>query len=416
MKSDRERVVITGVGLLTPIANTRDDFWTNLVSGTSGAGPITHFDASELPSQIAAEVKNFDPTTHIAAKEARRMDRVTQYAVHCSYEALADAGLPVEGDLGDRFGVVIGSGIGGLSTFEEQHSTILERGPRRVSPFTIPMMIGDMAPGMVSIAHGARGPNYATMSACASAAHAIGSSIEHIRSGHADAMITGGTEAAVGLFGVAAFCSARALTTRNDEPERASRPFDADRDGFLIGEGCGVVIIESLAHAKARGAEIYAELLGYGYSGDAYHVTAPSPDGDGMARSMLAALRDAGVNPDDVDYINSHGTSTPAGDPAETAAVKSVFGDRARSVPMNSTKSMIGHLLGAAGAAELIATALSLKHGVLHPTINLDNPDPECDLDFVPHEAREQKTDVALSNSFGFGGHNATLVVRRWNE
>ena len=400
--------------VLTPLGNTCAEYWEGITSGRSGVGLITKFSTEGYTSKIAGEVRNFEGTARIPAKELRRMDPVTQYAVYTGVGAFEDSGLEITDDNAARVGVVIGTGIGGLHTLEEQYRTLLEKGPGRVSPFTIPMLIGDMTAGMLSIRLGAKGPNYTTTSACASGAHAMGVSIAHIRSGEADVMIAGGAEATVCPFGVASFCAARALSTRNDDPEHASRPFDKDRDGFVTSEGAGILVLEELEHAKARGAKIYAELLGYGFSGDAYHMTAPAEDGSGMARAMNAALANAQIDPSDVDYVNTHGTSTVAGDVAETAGIKLVFGDHARKLAISSTKSMIGHLLGAAGAVEMVATALSLRDGVITPTINLDNPDPACDLDYVPHTARKSDARIAISNSFGFGGHNATLVVKKW--
>ena len=400
--------------VLTPLGNTCADLWDGLTSGRSGIGPITKFDTEEYTSKIAGEVRGFNASERVPAKDARRMDPVTQYATHVCLGAVEDSGLEVNDDNAGRIGVVIGTGIGGIHTLETQYGTLLQKGPKRLSPFTIPMLIGDMTAGMASIFIGAKGPNYTTTSACASGAHALGAAIAHIRYGEADVMIAGGSEATVCPFGVGSFCSARALSTRNDDPEHASRPFDKDRDGFVIAEGCGILILEELEHAKARGAKIYGEFLGYGYSGDAYHMTAPSEDGEGMARSMSAALENAGVAPTDIEYVNTHGTSTLAGDVAETAGVKRVFGDHAYKLAVTSTKSMTGHLLGAAGAVEAIATLLSMKNSLLPPTMNLDNPETGCDLDYVPHTARETSIRVAISNSFGFGGHNATLVLKKW--
>ncbi len=414
--SHQRRVVITGIGVVTPIGLDIETFWGNLICGKSGVGPITKFDASVFPTRIAAEIKGFNPEKYLDKKQARRMDLSQQYAMYAAGEAIADARL----DMGtldlERAGVVIGSGIGGIETFERQHTLIAQGQPLKLSPFFIPMMIADMAAGLVSIQFGLKGPNFATVSACASASNAIADALMIIQRGSADVLVAGGTEAAITITGFAGFCSARALSQRNDEPEKASRPFDRDRDGFVMGEGAGIVILEELGHARARGARIYAELIGMGMSADAYHITAPSPDGEGAARSMRAAIRDAGLSPDDIDYINSHGTATDLGDIAETLAIKSVFGGRAYKVPVNSTKSIFGHMLGAAGAAELAATVLQLHRGMLHPTINLDTPDPQCDLDYVPNQARKAAPEYALSNSFGFGGHNTTLAVRRWAD
>lgn len=400
------------MGILAPNGTGLSPFWDALKSGRSGIGRISAFDPSEFTSQIAGEISDFDPLEYIEKKDAKRMDRYCQFAVAATKMALQDAELTIDGGSGDRTGVLIGSGVGGTLTWEEQHKTLLERGPGRVSPFFIPMMIADMASGMVSMIFGAKGPNFAIVSACATSNHAIGEAAKTVARGDADVMIAGGSEAAVSPMSLAGFCSARALSTRNDEPERASRPFDKDRDGFVVGEGCGIVILESEDHAVNRGAEILAELAGYGATADAYHITAPAPDGDGAVRSMRAAIEDARLQPEDIDYINAHGTSTPPNDKTETMAIKVVFGDGAKQIPISSTKSMIGHLLGAAGGAELIATILTMQHGIIAPTVNYETPDPECDLDYVPNEAREAKVSCAMSNSFGFGGHNASLVVK----
>jgi len=410
------QVVITGIGLVTPIGSTVDEYWENLVRGKSGVGPITRFDASELSSRIAAEVKNFNPEDFIEKKQARRMDISQQFGVVAAGNAIKDAGLDLAHENMDRAGVVIGSGVGGIETFEKQHSILIRQSPLRISPFFIPMMIADMASGLASIRYGFRGPNFATVSACASSSNALADAFMLIQRGSADVMLSGGTEATITITAVAGFCSAKALSVRNDAPEKASRPFDKNRDGFVMGEGAAVLVLEELQHARARGARIYAELLGMGMSADAYHITAPAPDGAGAARSMIAAIEDAGLSPDDIDYINSHGTATELGDIAETLAVKTVFGKRAYNIPINSSKSIFGHLLGAAGAAELAATILQLNHSTLHPTINLDTPDPQCDLDYVPNVARQANLTYAISNSFGFGGHNTTLVVRKWED
>ena len=404
------------MGAVTPLGKTLPEFWRALLAGKSGVGPITRFPTEGYSTTIAGEVKNFDPTTRMTAKEARRMDLYTQYAVVGSYEAIEDAALAITPENAPRVGVLIGSGIGGIGTLEAQHKVLLEGGPRKVSPFLIPMLIADMGSGMVSIIFGAKGPNYATVSACASSAHAIGDSVMLIRKGDADVMITGGAEASISPLGIAGFCAARAMSTRNDEPEKASRPFDANRDGFVCAEGAGILILEELEHARSRGARIHGEVLGFGYSADAFHITAPPEGGEGMARSMLGALKDAGVKPEEVGYVNAHGTATEVGDVAETAAIKSVFSDHSYRLAVSSTKSMHGHLLGAAGAVEAIATILALKHKVLPPTINLDDPDPKCDLDYVPHKARPSDANVAMSNSFGFGGHNVSIVVRAWGK
>jgi len=410
------RVVVTGMGVITPLGNSLEEYWNSLIEGKSGIGKITRFDVSDYPSKIAAEVKDFDASSYLDKKEMRRMDMVEQYAVAASQMAVNHAGLDLENMDLDRAGVVIGSGIGGITTFESQHRSLIDSGPNRVSPFFIPMMIIDMCAGLVAIRFNFRGPNYATVSACSSASHAILDSFRIIQRGEADVMITGGAESTITPTSLAGFCSARALSVRNDEPERSSRPFDKDRDGFVMGEGAGILILESLESARARGAHIYAEIIGGGMTCDAHHMTAPLPDGNGARLAMANGLRDSGLGPDDIDYINSHGTATILGDPAETKAIKAVFGERAYKIPINSTKSMVGHLLGAGGAVELIASVLTLKNGMIHPTINLDNPDPECDLDYVPHQSREAEINTFLSNSFGFGGHNVTLIAKRFNS
>ena len=407
------RVVVTGIGAVTPFGIGKDAFWEGLANGRSGVRRITRFDASELASQIAGEVPDFDPLQFMDRKDARRMDRFTQFAVAAAGLALTDAGLDKQIPLGDRVGVLIGSGIGGLETLEEQCSILITRGANRVSPFFVPMMIADMAAGQVSIQFGARGHNACTVTACCSGSHSIGDAFRVIQRGEADVMISGGAEAPIVRLAMAGFCSAKTLSTRNDEPERACRPFDANRDGFVMGEGSGIVILEELEHARSRGARIYGELVGYGATGDAYHITTPAPEGDGAARAMQAALEDAGLGAEAVDYINAHGTSTEYNDYFETIAIKRVFGKRADQIPVSSTKSMIGHLLGAAGGAELIACLLAMEHNLIPPTINYEEPDPRCDLDYVPNAARNASLQVAMSNSFGFGGHNAVLVVKR---
>ncbi len=406
------RVAITGIGLVTPLGHTIDQFWDNIISGKSGISTISRFDPSGLPTRIASEVKDFDPLEYIEKKQLKRMDLSQQYAVVASGKAISDSGIDLDSADLERAGVVIGSGIGGLSTFEKQHTIMLRQSPLKVSPFFIPMMIADMSSGLVSIRFGFKGPNYATVSACASSSHAIADAVMIIQRGSADIMVAGGSEASVTLTALAGFCSAKALSERNDEPERASRPFDKDRDGFVLGEGAVSLVLEELEIARDRGARIYAEIVGFGMSADAHHITAPPPDGNGAARSMQASLDDAGITPGEIDYINSHGTATGLGDIAETMAVKSVFGDRSYEIPVNSTKSMIGHLLGAAGAVEIAATALQMSRGIIHPTINLDNPDPECDLDYVVGGSRQAEINYALSNSFGFGGHNISIVLR----
>ncbi len=410
------RVVITGMGVVSPVGNKVEQFWESLLAGKSGVDRITAFDASEYPTQIAAEVKDFNPEEFMDKKEIRRTDRFVQFGVAASIMALDNAGIDMEKVNAERVGVNVGSGIGGLSTWEEQHRTLLEKGPRRVSPFFIPMMIANMASGQISISTGAKGPNSAAISACATGTHSIGDAFKVIQRGHADVMIAGGTEATITPMALAGFCAARALSTRNDEPQKASRPFDKDRDGFVMGEGAGVVILESLEHAKQRGANIIAEVVGYGMSGDAYHLTQPAPEGEGAARSMKEAIMDAGLEPQQVDYINAHGTSTDFNDKYETMAIKKVFGEYAYRLPVSSTKSMTGHLLGAAGGIETIVCALTLRDQVIAPTINYETPDPECDLDYVPNQPRKAKVNVAMSNSLGFGGHNATIVLKKYEE
>lgn len=410
------RVVITGVGAVTSLGLNAEDFWRGCLEGKSGIATISAFDPADFAVKIAGEVRGFDPADFIDKKEARRMDRCVQFGVAASDMAVADASLDMSQADGNRIGCVIGSGIGGIATFETQHEILMNRGPSRVSPFFVPMMIIDMVPGMISMRHGLKGPNFAVVSACASATHAMGVCFRIIRKGEADAMVTGGAEAAVTPMTVAGFASMKALSTRNDDPPAASRPFDAERDGFVIGEGSGMFVLEELEHARKRGARILAEMVGYGATGDAYHMTAPAPGGEGGVRSMKAALDDADVAPGDVSYINAHGTSTPHNDKLETAAIKTVFGDAAPGIPISSTKSMIGHLLGSGGAVELVATLMSIRDGRVHSTINLENPDPECDLDYVPEGARDVDVRIALSNSFGFGGHNATLVIKKYEE
>ena len=408
------RVVVTGMGVLTPVGLTVNDFWSGLLKGASGIGPVTYFDASDFTSQIVGELKGFDPAAHFAPKEARRLDPFVLYALVATIEAIEDAGLDLEAVDKSRAGVIVSSGIGGIATLEKQHSTLLNRGPGKVSPFFIPMMISDMAPGQISIRFGFKGPNYTTVSACASAGHAIGDAFRILQRGDADVMIAGGAEATITPLALAGFCSMQALSTRNHEPHRASRPFDAERDGFVMGEGAGILVLESLDHAQARGASIHGEIVGYAATADAHHITAPAPGGEGAARVMKLALEDADLRPQEVDYINAHGTSTPLNDKYETVAIKTVFGEYAHKVAISSTKSMIGHLLGAAAGAELIAALMTIREGVIHPTVNYENPDPECDLDYVPNESREQPVRVAISNSFGFGGHNVCLVVRKF--
>ena len=410
------RVVVTGLGAVTPLGNDVPSYWDSIVNGRSGVGRITQFDPSPYTSQIAGEVRDFDPSNWIKPKDARKMDRFVQFSIVASEEAMKDACLDMAAEDPDRVGVLVGSGIGGLIVIEKQHAVLMEKGPSKVSPFLIPMLITNMASGHVSIRLGAKGPNLCIATACATATHSIGEAARIIASGDAEVMITGGAESATTPLGLAGFCALKALSTRNDAPERASRPFDAERDGFIMSEGAGIVVIEELEHAKKRGARIYCELAGYGLTADAHHMTAPAPEGAGAARCMKRALCSSGLNPDDVDYINAHGTSTRLNDKFETAAIKTVFGDHARRLPVSSTKSMVGHLLGAAGGVELIAAVLALQNGVIPPTINYENPDPECDLDYVPNTARELEVNVAMSNSFGFGGHNATLLIKKFTN
>jgi 3-oxoacyl-[acyl-carrier-protein] synthase II len=410
----KRRVVITGLGIVSPLGIGVEENWRNIIAGKSGIARVTFFDPTGFPSMIAGEVKGFDPTRFVSEKEARRMDRFIQLGMAAALEAVRDAGLEITEANAERIGVHIGSGIGGIGTIEETTRVLVEKGPRRVSPFYIPSSIINMISGDLSVMLGIKGPNLAMVTACTTATHAIGDAGRLIEYGDADVMIAGGSEAAVVPSALAGFGNAKALSTRNDAPEAASRPWDKDRDGFVLSEGAGIVVLEELEHAKARGARIYCELAGFGMSGDAYHMTAPPEDGEGAARCMRNALRNARVNPDEVQYINAHGTSTPLGDVAETRAIKATFGDHAYRLAVSSTKSMTGHLLGAAGGVEAIYTALAIYHQIAPPTINLDNPDPECDLDYVPKTARAMRIEVALSNSFGFGGTNGTLVLRRF--
>jgi len=412
----KKRVVITGIGVVSPLGIGKEKFWDGLAKGHSGVGKITCFDTSNFACKIAAEVKDFNPEDYFEdKKQIRRTDRFTQFALAANEEAIKDAGINFEKENSHSVGVIIGSGIGGLHTLEEQHRILIRKGPSRVSPFLIPMFITDIAPGEIAIRYGLTGPNYAVSSACASATHALGDALRLIRYGDAEVIISGGSEAAITPIGVSGFTNMRALSLRNDEPEKASRPFDRDRDGFVMGEGAGIIILETLEHALTRGAKkIYAELTGYGATDDAYHITAPEPDALSATRAMQLALEDAEISPEEIDYINAHGTSTELNDKIETSAIKKVFGRKAYEIPISSTKSMTGHLLGASGAVELIATILSMEKGYIHPTINLENPDPECDLDYVPNKARKKEINCALSNSLGFGGHNAVLIVKRW--
>lgn len=410
--SDR-RVVITGIGVVSPVGNDLETFWASLRAGRSGVSCYQAFDSEKFDCKIAGEVRDYDPTPfYTTPKDVRRTDRYTQFAVGAAKMSLADSGLDLASTDLDRAGVMIGSGVGGLATMETQVTQMLTKGPDRTSPFMIPMMISNMASGFISMEHGLRGPNMAIVTACATANHCMGEAWRIIKFGDADVMLTGGSEACVVPVGIAGFTAMRALSLRNDEPERASRPFDKDRDGFVMGEGAGVIILEEYEHAKKRGAKIYCELAGYGLTADAYHMSAPMPEGEGAARCMHMAMKHAKVNPEEVDYINAHGTSTPIGDMCETKAVKRAFGERAKKLAVSSTKSMTGHLLGAAGAVEMAACVMALRDGILPPTINLDHPDPECDLDYVPNKAREQKVKVAISNSFGFGGHNSSVLIK----
>jgi len=414
MAMDKHRVVITGVGAVTPLGNTAEEFWAGLLEGRSGIGPITRFDAKEFPTRIAGELKGFDPLKYLDKKDDRKYDPFLKYAVACADMAVEDAALKTDSVDPTRFGVLVGSGIGGLETLLGNYEVLRTKGPDRVSPFFIPMLIVNMASGVISMRLGAKGPNSSVVTACATGNHAIGDATKIIERGDADVMIAGGSEAIIIPLTIAGFCQMKAMSTRNDEPTRASRPFDAERDGFVCGEGGGLVVLESLEHARRRDARIYAEMAGYGMTGDAHHMTAPDPEGDGAARSMAAALHDAGLEPSAVGYINAHGTSTPYNDKFETLAIKRVFGEHARKLAVSSTKSMTGHLLGAAGGIEAIATAFALYHGILPPTINYEKPDPDCDLDYVPNQARKKEIEVALSNAFGFGGTNATLAFRKF--
>lgn len=409
------RVVITGAGIVSPLGTGLDANWEAILAGRSGVGPITRFDASDFSTRIGAEVKDFDALQYLERADAKRLDRFCQYAVAAARLAVADGRLEISDANADRIGVVIGSGIGGMQIWETQHTTLMTKGWRRVSPFLIPMMISDMASGMVSILLQAKGPNTAVVTACATGTNAIGDASEIVRRGAADVMIAGGTEAPMTPLGLAGFCQMRAVSERNDDPAHASRPFDAQRDGFVMGEGSGIVLVEELEHARARGATIYGEIIGYGMSGDAYHITAPAPCGVGAARAMRAALGNAGIAPEQVDYINAHGTSTPLNDALETQAVKTVFGEYAHRVAISSSKSQIGHTLGAAGAIESIYCLLAIRHQTAPPTMNYEHPDPECDLDYVPNQARPMPINIAMNNSFGFGGHNAVLLFKRYD-
>ena len=410
----KKRVVITGLGCVTPVGTGKDDFWVNIKSGVSGIDKITRFDYTNYQTQIAGEVKDFTPEDYISKKELKKMDRFTQFAMVASKLAVADSELDLNNIDGNRMGTVIGTGIGGVETIEAQHKNLLEKGNRRVSPFFIPMMIGNMAAGQVAIEFGAKGPSTNICTACASGTNSVGDAFKIIQRGDADIMIAGGTEAAVAEFAVAGFCNMKAMSTNNDNPQKASRPFDKDRDGFVMGEGCGILILEELESAIKRNAKIYAEIVGYGMTSDAYHITTPAENGEGAARSMQMAINDAGIEPEKIDYINAHGTSTYYNDLYETMAIKSVFGENAKNVSISSTKSMTGHLLGASGAIEAIVCALAIKYNFVPPTINLENPGEGMDLDYTPNKGKERTINYALSNSLGFGGHNATIVLKKY--
>jgi 3-oxoacyl-[acyl-carrier-protein] synthase II len=408
------RVVITGVGMVTPLGTGTEKTWKGLLEGRSGIKKITHFDATDFPCQIAGEVQDFEVDRFVEFKDQKKMDRFIQLGFAAAIMAMEDSGLKVTKDNADRVGVLVGSGMGGLSSIEYYYKAYLEKGPRRISPFFIPMLIINLASGQISIRFGAKGPNSSVATACSSGTHSIGDAFKLIQRGAADAMIAGGTEFVITPLGIGGFTSMKALSTRNDEPEKASRPFDSERDGFIMGEGAGIIIMEELKGALNRGAKIYAEIIGYGMTADAYHITSPSMDGDGAARCMQLALRDGGIMPEEVDYINAHGTSTKYNDELETMAIKRIFGEHAYKLAVSSTKSMIGHLLGASGGVEGVITALSILHNMVPPTINLTNPDPECDLDYVPHKARSKEVNVAMSNSFGFGGTNGCVLFRKY--
>ena len=410
------RVVVTGLGAVTPIGNNVEEFWNGIKAGKCGIDKVTLFDATDFKTQIAGEVKNFEPTDFIEKKDARKMDRYTQLAMVAADEAVKDSGLNMEDEDPWKVGVITGSGIGGIHTLEEQHKSLLDRGPGRVSPFFIPMMIGNMGAAQIAIKYGARGVNENIVTACASGTNAFGDALRHIQHGANDVIITGGAEAAVSPLAFAGFCNMKAMSTRNDDPKTASRPFDAERDGFVLSEGAGFIVIEELEHAKKRGAHIYCELVGYGATDDAYHITSPIPGGVGGAKAMSLAIEDAGLKPEDVTYINAHGTSTKYNDEFETQAIKEALGDAAKNVAVSSTKSMTGHLLGAAGGVEAIVCALAIKDGYIPATINYNTPDPACDLDIVPNKGREQEVKVAMSNSLGFGGHNATIVMKKYED
>ncbi len=411
--TNERRVVVTGLGVVAPVGIGKEKFWAGLTGGHSGIDQITNFDTTDYPVTIAAEVQDFDLSGEVEPKELRHLDRFVQFAIAAAGEAISDANLDIAANP-ERVGVIVGSGIGGLRTLEDQHKILLERGPRRTSPFLIPMMIPNMASGQISIYFGAKGPNFCPVSACTTSNHAIGEAFELIKRGVADICVAGGAEAPITPLGIAGFAAMKALSTRNDDPAGASRPFDAGRDGFVVGEGAGILILEDLESALARKTDIYAEILGYGATGDAYHITAPEPTGAGATRSMSLAVEGSGLEKEEIDYINAHGTSTVANDKLETFAMKKVFGEHVNELLISSTKSMTGHLLGAAGAIELIASVLAMRDGIVPPTINQENPDPECDLEYVPNKAVKKEIDVILSNSFGFGGHNASVVARKW--
>ncbi|MCS7163950.1 MAG: beta-ketoacyl-ACP synthase II [Thermodesulfovibrio sp.] len=412
----KRRVVVTGLGMVSPLGLDVQSSWQAVIQGKSGVGYITQFDTTNYPVKIAAEVKGFDPTNYIEPKEVKKMDRFIHFAIAATEMAIADSQLKITPENSERIGVVIGSGMGGLPAIEYYHKVLIEKGWRRISPFFIPMVIVNLAAGQISIRYGIKGPNIAVTTACATGNHSIGEAFRIIQYGDADVMIAGGTEAVITPMAIAGFSIMRALSTRNHEPEKASRPFDIDRDGFVMGEGAGILILEELGHAIKRGAKIYAELVGYGMNADAYHITAPSPQGEGGARCMKMALKDAGISPEEIDYINAHGTSTKQGDELETQAIKTIFGEHAYKLCVSSTKSMTGHLLGAAGGVEAIFTVLSIYEGIIPPTINLDNPDPECDLDYVPYKAKKKEIRYAMTNSFGFGGTNSSLVFKKFTE
>ncbi len=412
---DLKRVVVTGMGLVSPLGDTLETYWNNLLNGRNGVSHITLFDTSDYKTKIAAEVKDFHPENYIDKKEVRRMDRFTQFALVAAIKAIEDSAINLEATDRETFGVIASSGIGGMITYEEECRTMIERGPKWVSPFFIPMLISDIAPGYISIRFGLKGVNYATTSACASSSHAIGEAYNHIRYGKANAMLAGGSEAPVNRMGIAGFNALKAISVRNDEPEKASRPFELNRDGFIMGEGGGILLLEELEHARARKAKIYGEIVGVGFTADAFHITQPVPGGEGAARAMKLAMQDAGIKPEQVEYINAHGTSTQFNDKTETEAIKSVFGEHAWKLDISSTKSMVGHLLGASGAVEAIATLLCINNDTIHPTTNYETPDPDCDLNYVPNVSKKRIVNYALSNSFGFGGHNVTLAFKKFN-